>query len=254
MVLWRRRHLRRRFEVRSSERVIVALDFATAQQAIGLVKQLGDPASHYKVGLQLLTAAGPSVARELVTMGKQVFLDLKLFEIPNSVAGAVTAAGHLGVNMITVHASAGSAVLAAAVAAARPFARLKVLALTVITSMSEQDLAEVGVAGTVAQQVLRLAKLSIEAGCHGVVASPLEAALLRKVLPEGSLIVTPGVRLLENSAFDHVRTDTPAVAMRAGATHVVIGRSIICAGNPADAFAAVCAQLQVPMDEMFDPR
>ena len=158
--------------------------------------------------------------------------------------GAVTAAGQLGVSMISVHASAGSTVLAAAVEAARPFARLKVLAVTVITSMREQDLAEVGIAGTVAQQVLRLARLSIEAGCHGVVASPLEAELLRKVLPEGSLIVTPGVRLLENSACDQVRTDTPAGAMRAGATHVVVGRSIIRAENPADAFATVCDQLR----------
>ena len=126
-------------------RVVVALDFESGHAAMSLVGQLGQAASFYKVGLQLLTAEGPSVVRQLVASGKSVFLDLKLFEIPTSVAGAVRAAGQLGVSIVTVHASGGSAVLRAAVEAARPFPQLKVLALTVITSMQAQDLQEVGV-------------------------------------------------------------------------------------------------------------
>jgi orotidine-5'-phosphate decarboxylase len=156
--------------------VIVALDFQTQQEAMELVQLLGPEATFYKVGLQLLTEAGPEVVRDLVAQGKQVFLDLKLHEIPNSVAGAVKAAGRQGVSMVTVHASGGSAVLRAAVAAAAPFAQLKILALTVITSLSDADLPEIGLAPSVQQQVERLAALAAASGCHGVVASANEAA------------------------------------------------------------------------------
>lgn len=224
-------------------RVIVALDFENAAQAARLVDRLGAPASFYKVGLQLLTAAGPAVVRDLVGAGKQVFLDLKLLEIPNSAAGAVAAAGALGVAMVTVHASGGSAVLRAAVEAARPFPQLKVIALTVITSLGDADLPEIGIAGGVEAQVLRLARLAAQAGCHGVVASPQEARLLRAALPPGSLIVTPGTQLPGEAASDHARTATPAQAMRAGASHIVIGRSILRAPDPAAAFAAVCKEV-----------
>jgi len=129
----------------ANDRIIVALDFENAALATALVDKLGASAHFYKVGLQLLTAEGPSVVRQLVAAGKEVFLDLKLLEIPNSVVGAVSAAGRLGVSMVTVHASGGSAVLRAAVEAARQFPRLKILALTVITSMRDEDLGEVGV-------------------------------------------------------------------------------------------------------------
>jgi orotidine-5'-phosphate decarboxylase len=227
----------------TSSRVIVALDFEDASQASTLVEQLGPAATFYKVGLQLLTAAGPSVVRELVAAGKQVFLDLKLLEIPNSVAGAVAAAGQLGVSMVTVHASGGLAVLRAAVEAARPYPQLRVLALTVITSMRDQDLNEVGVSATVLEQVVRLARLAVEAGCHGVVASPQEAQLLCAELPRDSLIVTPGTQLPGDAKNDQARTATPAEAIRAGATHLVIGRSISRAPNPAVSFAAVCRQV-----------
>lgn len=223
--------------------VIVALDVESSAQAMRLVEQLGAAASFYKVGLQLLTAEGPSVVRRLVAAGKQVFLDLKLFEIPNSVAGAVSAAGQLGVSMITVHASGGSAVLRAAVEAARPYPQLKVVAVTVITSMRDQDLLEVGVNAPVREQVVRLARLAMEAGCHGVVASPQEAQLLRAVLPKGSLIVTPGTQLPGESKNDQARTATPAEAIRAGSTHLIFGRSITRSSNPAMAFAAICDQI-----------
>jgi orotidine-5'-phosphate decarboxylase len=172
-----------------------------------------------------------------------VFLDLKLLEIPNSVAGAVAAAGKLGVSMVTVHASGGLAVLRAAVEAARPYPQLKVLALTVITSMRDQDLREVGVNATVPEQVVRLARLAVEAGCHGVVASPQEAQLLREVLPWESLIVTPGTQVAGEAKYDQARTATPAEAIRAGSTHLVIGRSISCSQNPAVTLAAICSQV-----------
>ncbi|BDT67195.1 orotidine 5'-phosphate decarboxylase [Comamonadaceae bacterium OS-1] len=224
-------------------RIIIALDFDSEAEAMGLVAQLGAQASSYKVGLQLLTAAGPSVVRWLTGQGKSVFLDLKLHEIPNSVTGAVTAAGQLGVAMVTVHASAGSAVLRAAVEAARPFPHLQVLALTVITSMGAQDLAEVGVSGSVLEQVERLALLAVSAGCHGVVASPQEAMRLRQVLPAAMLIVTPGTQLAGEAKSDQTRTATPTQAILAGATHLVIGRSITRATDPIAAFAAICSEV-----------
>jgi orotidine-5'-phosphate decarboxylase len=224
-------------------RVIVALDVESSARAAKLVEQLGAATSFYKVGLQLLTADGPAIVRELVAAGKQVFLDLKLFEIPNSVAGAVAAAGQLGVSMVTVHASGGSAVLRAAVEAARPYPQLKVLALTVITSMRDQDLVEVGVNASVQEQVVRLARLAMQAGCHGVVASPQEAQFLRGMLPGGSLIVTPGTQLPGEAPSDQARTATPAEAIRAGATHLVAGRSITRSPNPAAAFAAIRDQI-----------
>ncbi|MDR7269105.1 orotidine-5'-phosphate decarboxylase [Pelomonas saccharophila] len=215
--------------------VIVALDFESASEARDMVRRLGAAADHYKIGLQLLTEAGPDLARELAAAGKQVFLDLKLHEIPSSVAGAVQAAGRMGAGMVTVHASAGSAVLGAAVAAARPYPQLKVLALTLITSLSDADLPEIGLAPSVQDQVLRLARLAAENGCHGVVASAREAAWLSEILPAGMLIVCPGVQLPAATANDQVRTATPAAAARAGATHVVIGRGITAAADPAAA-------------------
>ncbi len=223
--------------------MIVALDFGTEAQAVALVEQLGVAASSYKVGLQLLTAEGPSIVRRLVAQGKKVFLDLKLHEIPNSVASAVAVAGSLGVSMVTVHASGGSAVLRAAVTAAQPFPHLRVLALTVITSMGEQDLAEVGVHGSVLEQVERLAALAAAAGCHGVVASAHEATRLRQLLPAGMLIVTPGTQLAGEAKNDQTRTATPSQAIRAGATHVVVGRSIARAANPVATFTSICTEV-----------
>jgi orotidine-5'-phosphate decarboxylase len=142
---------------------------------MALVDKLGPACSSYKVGLQLLTEEGPEVVRELVGRDKNVFLDLKLHEIPNSVASAVRAAGKLGVGMVTVHASAGSAVLRAAVAAAADCPNLRVLALTVITSLTDKELPEIGLAPSVRQQVERLATLAAHCGCHGIVASAHEA-------------------------------------------------------------------------------
>jgi len=235
----------------ANERVIVALDFDTYAQALSLVSRLGDEASFYKVGLQLLTAEGPAVVRQLVRQGKQVLLDLKLHEIPHSVSGAVSAAGSLGASMVTVHAMGGSAVLRAAVEAARPFPQLRVLALTVITSLRDQDLPDIGIHCTVAEQVLRLARLATGAGCHGVVASPQEATLLQRALPPGALIVTPGTQLPGDASTDQARSATPLAAIQAGATHLVMGRSIARAANPIAALRAV--RQQVAQAAMFEP-
>lgn len=227
----------------TNDRVIVALDFSSEAEAKALVEQLGTIASSYKVGLQLLAAEGPSIVRWLVGQGKKVFLDLKLHEIPNSVASAVTVAGSLGVSMVTVHASGGSEVLRAAVKAADPFPHLQVLALTVITSMGEQDLAEIGVHGSVLEQVERLAALAAAAGCHGVIASAQEATRLRQVLPARMLIVTPGTQLVGEAKNDQTRTATPLQAIQAGATHLVMGRSIARAANPVTAFTSICGEV-----------
>jgi orotidine-5'-phosphate decarboxylase len=228
----------------ASDRVIVALDVDTEAQARAIVDSLGDSARFYKIGLQLLTAGGPAVLRDLVGAGKQVFLDLKLFEIPNSVAGAVRAAGTQGVTMVTVHASAGSTILRAAVEAARPWPALKVLALTVVTSLRDADLREVGIEASVADQVLRLARLAEAAGCHGVIASPHEVAMLRAALGKQMLIVTPGIQLAGEGMSDQARAATPAHAIASGATHIVLGRSITQAADARAAFAAVCAEVE----------
>ncbi len=219
-----------------TNKVIVALDFETRADAMALVDALGAEAIAYKVGLQMLTEEGPSIVKSLVAMGKQVFLDLKVHEIPNSVAGAVAAAGKLGAHMVTVHASGGSAVLRSAVNAAKPYPQLRVLALTVITSLADQDLPEIGLAPSVSQQVERLARLAAGAGCHGVVASVQEAALLTTILPSGSLIVTPGIHLPTTAQNDQSRTASPADAANAGATHIVIGRAVTRAADPRAAF------------------
>lgn len=233
----------------ANDRIIVALDFATEAETFDLVDKLGATATAYKVGLQLLTAEGPSVVRRLVGQGKTVFLDLKLHEIPNSVAGAVSAAGHLGVSMVTVHASAGSAVLRAAVEAARPFPGMKVLALTVITSMAQEDMNEVGVEGPVLEQVVRLARLAAAAGCQGIVASAREAATLRQVLPSDFLVVTPGTQLSGEARTDQNRTSTPAEAIALGATHLVVGRSISRSADPLKTFELTCGEVAAEMEK-----
>ena len=228
-----------------SRTVIVSLDFDDIAPALALVGALGHAANHYKIGIQTLAAAGPHLPRTLIDQGKTVFLDLKLHEIPNSVAGAVRVAGKLGVEMVTVHASAGSSVLRAAVEAARPFPRLRILALTVITSLTDAELPEVGLAPSVESQVMRLALLASSAGCHGVVASVREASLLRVQLPPQALIVCPGIQLPDASQTDQARVASPAEAARAGATHIVVGRGVAAASQPRDVFRRIVAEFEM---------
>lgn len=230
--------------VESTSRIIVALDFDNRRAADEIVDRLGEECGFYKVGMELLTAAGPDLVEHLVAKGKEVFLDLKLLEIPNSVAGAVRAAGALGASMVTVHSMGGTSIMAAAVAAARDFQHLRVLALTVVTSMTGSDLADIGVTASTEEQVLRLARLAEGAGCHGVIASPQEAAPLRGVLGVGTLIVTPGVALPGESPAEHARPGTPRAAIAAGASHVVVGRTVTRAADPLAALRLVRADLE----------
>lgn len=233
--------------VESTSRIIVALDFDNRRAADAVIDRLGEECRFYKVGTELLTAAGPDLIEHLITKDKEVFLDLKLFEIPNSVAGAVRAAGSLGVSMVTVHSMGGTGIMSAAVAAARDFPCLRVLALTVVTSMTSSDLADIGVTGSTSteEQVLRLARLAEGAGCHGVIASPQEAGPLRGMLGASALIVTPGVALPGESPGEHARPGTPRTAVAAGASHVVVGRTVTRAADPVAAFRLVRADLEL---------
>lgn len=234
------------------DRLIVALDVAGATQARQIVQAIGEAATTYKIGKQLFTAEGPQVVRDLVASGRKVFLDLKYHDIPNTVAGAVRSAAELGVSMLTVHASGGSKMLNAAVEAASQSstkAKPMVLAVTVLTSLSDADLQELGIAGNVLSQVLRLGALARAAGCGGLVASAQEARELRKALGEGFAIVTPGVRPAGAAAGDQARVVTPQDAIAAGATYLVVGRPILEAPDPAkaaqqiaDEIAAACGQ------------
>jgi orotidine-5'-phosphate decarboxylase len=192
------------------------------------VRELGSLVSTFKVGLQLFTAAGPDLVRELVGEGHNIFLDLKFHDIPNTVAQAVRSAAGLGVSMLTVHAAGGSKMLeAAAKAAAESKSRPLVLAVTVLTSLSDSELQETGVSGRALDQVLRLASLAKATQCAGVVASPREVSELRRELGEGLAIVTPGVRPTGSERADQARTATAADAIVAGATHLVVGRPIL---------------------------
>jgi orotidine-5'-phosphate decarboxylase len=234
----------------NKDRLIVALDVPGATQARQIVQAIGEAATTYKIGKQLFTAEGPQVVRDLVASGRKVFLDLKYHDIPNTVAGAVRSAAELGVSMMTVHASGGSKMLRAAVeAASQSSAKPMVLAVTVLTSLSDSDLQELGIAGNVLSQVLRLGALARAAGCGGLVASAQEARELRKALGEEFAIVTPGVRPAGASAGDQARVVTPKDAIAAGATYLVVGRPILEAPNPAkavrqiaDEIAAACQQ------------
>jgi len=226
------------------DRLIVALDVSSATQARQIVQSIGESASTYKIGKQLFTAEGPQIVRDLVSSGRKVFLDLKFHDIPNTVAASVGEAAKLGVTMLTVHASGGSKMLkAAAEAAAQSPAQPVVLAVTVLTSLSDADLAELGISGSVQTQVLRLGSLARAAGCGGLVASAKEAAELRRELGQDFAIVTPGVRPSGTAAGDQARVLTPKEAIAAGATYLVVGRPILEAASPAQAAAAIVSEI-----------
>lgn len=215
------------------ERLIVALDVSSASAARKIVAAVGDSAPTYKVGMQLYTAEGPQVVRDLVASGRRVFLDLKYHDIPNTVGAAVAEAAKLGVSMLTVHASGSDKMLQAAVNAAKASPELMVLAVTVLTSMSGEDLGVIGMEGGLENSVLRLAKVALDSGCQGIVTSAREAAAVRARLGHAFAIVTPGVRPAGAAVGDQVRVVTPAQAIAAGATHIVVGRPITEAADPA---------------------
>jgi len=226
------------------DRLIVALDVSTATEARQIVQSLASTVSTYKIGKQLFIAEGPALVREIVEQGHKVFLDLKFHDIPNTVAGAVAAAARLRVSMLTVHASGGKHMLAAAAeAAAKSDSKPMVLAVTVLTSLGDRDLQEIGVSGRVLDQALRLAALAKNSGCGGVVASALEARQLRAELGSGFVIVTPGVRPSGGDVADQARVATPGAAIAAGASHIVVGRPITAAPDRAAAARAILQEI-----------
>jgi len=228
----------------ATERLIVALDVSSAAAAQRIVAALGDSARFYKVGMQLYTAEGPAIVRALLAAGRNVFLDLKYHDIPNTVSAAVTEAAKLGVRMVSVHALGGGKMLRAAVEAARRTnLRTMVLGVTVLTSLAEPDLEQAGVGGTVVEQVVRLATLALRSGCQGVIASAQEASALRTKLGDDFVIVTPGVRPAGAAQEDQVRVTTPAEAMAAGASYIVVGRPITEAAEPAEEARQIVAEM-----------
>jgi orotidine-5'-phosphate decarboxylase len=226
------------------EKLIVALDVSTAAAAQKIVAAVGDSALTYKVGMQLYTAQGPQVVRDLVTSGRRVFLDLKYHDIPTTVAAAVHEAAQLGVSMLTVHAAGSVKMLRAAVDAARANnPALVVLGVTVLTSLDQDELEKVGFQGTVREEVLRLATLALNSGCKGIVTSARETAAVRAELGHSFAIVNPGVRPAGSRHGDQVRVATPAEAIAAGASHIVVGRPITEAADPAAAARAILEQI-----------
>lgn len=225
--------------------IIVALDMPDAQAALEVARSLKGRVSWVKVGMTLFYAEGPSIVRELRAMGFKVFVDLKLNDIPHQVEGACRSLVRHGADLFTVHASGGRAMLEAAVsatsAAAEKFRvpRPMVVAVTVLTSLDDAALAEVGCDRPSGEQVHALAALAAETGVDGIVCSPQEAAEMRALLGEDALIVTPGVRPSWAEAGDQARVATPAEALEAGASHLVIGRPITAADDPAAAVARI---------------
>jgi orotidine-5'-phosphate decarboxylase len=226
------------------KRLIVALDVPDAASAIRLVDQLDGACQWFKVGLELFVAAGPAVVESLAARGYSVFLDLKLFDIPNTVAGAVRSATALGVKMLTLHAAGGPAMLAAARAALDGVAHPpQLLAVTVLTSMDQAQVNAVGLDRSPAEQVAVLARMGLEAGMRGFVCSPQEVAALRSLAgPEGVLVV-PGIRPAGAAIGDQKRIATPADALRQGASYLVVGRPITQAPDPAAAANAILKEM-----------
>jgi orotidine-5'-phosphate decarboxylase len=228
------------------DRLIVALDVDGLAAARTLIERLQGVASAFKVGAQLFTAAGPAAVELCVARGARVFLDLKHHDIPATVAGAVRAAARLGVTWLTVHASGGSAMLRAAVAAAREAgpAAPRILAVTVLTSLDRAALQrDLQVPIAVEGHVLHLAALARDAGCDGVVASPHEAARVRALFGPQGLVVTPGIRPAGADPNDQARVATPEAARRAGADYLVVGRPITESPDPAAAAAKIVEAL-----------
>ena len=214
-------------------RVIVALDYPDEKQALALVERLDPSLCRLKVGKELFTRLGPAFIGQLGRRNYEIFLDLKFHDIPNTVAAACDAAADLGVWMMNLHASGGRRMMeAAAQRLAQRSRRPLLVAVTILTSLSNEDIAEVGFSGAAAQNVLRLAELAKSSGMDGVVCSPREAAEIRSSVGGGFLLVTPGVRPKDAAADDQRRVMTPADAMAAGASYLVIGRPITAADDP----------------------
>lgn len=221
-------------------RLIVALDVSTKEQVETLLARLAGIPSWVKIGLELFTSLGPSIVEYVASRGHSVMLDLKLHDIPETVARSTAAVANLGAGLCTVHAAGGRHMLEAAAAGA---GAMRILAVTVLTSLDESDLAEIGDIGPIEDLVVRRAKLAINAGCGGVVASPNEVAALRRSLSPAAWLVTPGVRPLGIAAGDQKRVTTPAAARSAGADLIVVGRPVRDAADPAAMAQAIVDEL-----------
>ena len=224
----------------SDSRLILPLDLPTADEARRMVETLGDAVSFYKVGLELFATDGMALARELKAQGKQVFLDWKLHDIGATVQKAASVLADTGCDLLTVHAE--PQVMAAAVRG-RGRSSLKILGVTVLTSLSDADLAEIGYSETARALVERRIHQAVAAGCDGVVASPHEAAMARAIGGKDFLVVTPGVRPDWAAKNDQARAATPAEAIKAGASHIVCGRPITAANDPAEAARRIIAEM-----------
>lgn len=232
------------------DKLIVALDVKTPDQALALVNQLRGVAGMFKVGSQLFTAAGPQIVRDIIARDSKVFLDLKFHDIPHQVAGAARAAAELGVSLFTIHASGGAEMIRRAVDAVaevgdKTGTRPAVLAISVLTSMDATTLAQIGVSSGTTESVLRLVKLAEDAGVDGVVASPQEIETIRSAVTNPKfLVVTPGIRPAQNESKDQKRVATPAAAISAGASYIVVGRPITGAPDPVAAAHQIVAEMQ----------
>jgi len=230
------------------EKIIIALDVGTKNEALGIAELLGE-ARIFKIGLELFTAEGPALLEETVRMGKKPFLDLKFHDIPNTAAGAVRSATRNGAHMLTLHTSGGREMMAAAAKAADEEsarsgkAKPILLGVTILTSLKDEQLRQIGFADRVADQVLRLAVLAKEAGLDGVVCSPHEIEIIKKECGRDFLVVTPGIRPSWAAAQDQKRIMTPAEAILKGADYLVIGRPITGAASPGEAFLNVLAEI-----------
>jgi orotidine-5'-phosphate decarboxylase len=225
--------------------IILALDVPKAGDLPPLLQKLPRELSWFKVGLELFTAEGPSVVRTLSADRRNVFLDLKLHDIPRTVANAVTAAGALGASLMTVHAIGGRAMLKAAAEAAAAFGpnRPRLVAVTTLTSLGQDDFNDLGIARTVGDQALRLTELALQSGIDGVVTSVLEAAALRREFGRSPILVTPGIRPAGSDVGDQKRVATPAFAVESGSNYLVVGRPIMEAADPAAATRGIQAEL-----------
>ena len=223
---------------------VVALDYADPELALAMVEQLGTRCDFYKVGSELFTAAGPEVVKELRRRGARVFLDLKLHDIPNTVARAAGVAADLGASLLTVHATGGPRMIHAAVEASGPLC--EVLAVTVLTSLSSAEIADAwgrGAIGDLRPEVTRLAELARNAGAAGVVCSGEEAGALRRHMGDAFVLLVPGLRLAGDAAGDQTRVVTPRAAADAGASYLVLGRAVTAAPDPVAAFEGAVASL-----------
>ncbi len=231
------------------EKIIVALDVSNKEEALSLVRQLKDT-KIFKVGLQLFTAEGPPLIQNLHELGKKVFLDLKLHDIPNTVAGAVRMGVRMGIHMMTLHASGGKEMMAGAACAAKEEAeRLGqgaplLLAVTVLTSLKDEQLKDIGIPADTKSQVLNLAGLAHQSGIEGIVCSPKEIEAIKRTYKKDLTVVAPGIRPKWAAAQDQKRILTPAQAVQKGADYLVIGRPIIQSPSPHDAFLRILDELK----------